>query len=444
MNTGCKWRVSPFNARMFKVLEEGSLLPDHTLASVYPPQYYRWSRALTAVQQISLHLLLHRPQQHGESLDPVYGPYISTLPQGFASHPLTWAVKRQLNEDNLGVHLLGDLPPSAFSTLESLRARFWEDWKVICSYLIEEPTIIAKSTRSDLTIARIQAADSALMMDYVWAWLNVNTRCIYYPVRQLASDKDNMTLCPILDFANHDEKCSQLMPVLDPKVRAPGSRKSCGDYSFVSCADKSIERDQELFLRYGGHPNRTLFVEYGFVNRSAPEAFTSGEERGEIDVQDVIEQLFSESSLGLLIKETLENEGYWGDWTLHSSPPPAYPSYRLISALRLYHAIEHSPSNTSCIPDKALQAWRDVINGRINSISSENEIGWRKSLISVCEQITRRAEESICSDTLRSSETNHDKPGWHQWSKESIRTLWREESEVARAVARSIRAGEEF
>lgn len=140
----------------------------------------------------------------------------------------------------------------------------------------------------------------------------MNTRCIYYPVRQLASDKDNMTLCPILDFANHDEKCSQLMPVLDPKVRAPGSRKSCGDYSFVSCADKSIERDQELFLRYGGHPNRTLFVEYGFVNRSAPEAFTSGEERGEIDVQDVIEQLFSESSLGLLIKETLENEGYWG------------------------------------------------------------------------------------------------------------------------------------
>lgn len=65
-----------------------------------------------------------------------------------------------------------------------------------------------------------------------------------------------------------------------------------------------------MCLRYGGHANRVLFVEYGFVN--AP--IGDGEGEGEVDVQDLVEDVFREGDVGVakLMKGVLEDEGYWG------------------------------------------------------------------------------------------------------------------------------------
>lgn len=167
----------------------------------------------------------------------------------------------------------------------------------------------------------------------MWAWLNgrkarynfrlellsidielVNTRCLY---DDLGLDKDNnMSLCPVFDLANH----AWMQPTMEP-ARAAGSeiwqQRSPGgggntDLVCVSCA-KGIARDQEVTLRYGWHPNRTLFVEYGFTNSITSEELMSGEYPGEVNVQDIVTGLLDcRGEMSSFVKKTLDTEGYWG------------------------------------------------------------------------------------------------------------------------------------
>ena len=141
----------------------------------------------------------------------------------------------------------------------------------------------------------------------------MNTRCLY---DDLGLEKDdNMSLCPVFDFANH----AWFQPTMEP-LRAgkteDGQRSSGGkgnlDLVCVSC-DRSIAHDQEVTLRYGWHSNRTLFVEYGFVNAIRSEELMSGVFPGEVNVQDIVTDLFDQQGdVGTFVKKTLDVEGYWG------------------------------------------------------------------------------------------------------------------------------------
>ena len=105
-----------------------------TLRPLYP-QHKRIP--LSAVQIISLHLLLHKPTGEEDSLDPAFGPYISTLPRDFASHPLAWLVDRRPRPEKLAEELfLRNLPPSVSDVLHALYARFLEDYQTVCLYLV--------------------------------------------------------------------------------------------------------------------------------------------------------------------------------------------------------------------------------------------------------------------------------------------------------------------
>ena len=312
-------------------------------------------------------------------------------------------------------------------------------------------------------------------MTYVMPTLTrtlVNTRSIYYPIQGEDPEKDCLTLCPILDFANHNEAPSHITPAVETALRSPGSHASAGDFIFTSCIDTIVEAGQQLYLRYGGHSNRTLFAEYGFVNQFGPEAIPRGDFRGEVDVQDIVEECIrtlkpryggrrEASAYQRWVMDTLEEEGYWGyyrrvytrrhslmiifiifgsDWTLDSSPSPAHPSYRLITALRLIQIAANSDAKTGAPPESETQAWRDVLSGRRELISDENESGWREVLLGFCERISGRAQEG--RDQATQDLANLE--GWQAWMRENILYLWREELEVADAVARSIRAGEVF
>jgi hypothetical protein len=127
-----------------------------------------------------------------------------------------------------------------------------------------------------------------------------------------------MSLCPVFDFANH----AWFWPTMEPLragqteswqvgQRSPGGRGN-SDLVCVSC-DKGIARDQEVTLRYGWHPNRTLFVEYGFVNAIKLEELMSGVYPGEVNVQDIVTNLLDQQGdAGTFVKKTLDAEGYWG------------------------------------------------------------------------------------------------------------------------------------
>lgn len=121
---------------LFKVPAK-ALINTTTLAALYPPNHMR---KLTAVQQITLHLLLWKPQGDEDSSDGAFGPYISTMPPEFDSHPLTWLVKLQNAQNDMKGSpeelLLKSLPPSVSAALNKLANRFRRDWAAVCRHLV--------------------------------------------------------------------------------------------------------------------------------------------------------------------------------------------------------------------------------------------------------------------------------------------------------------------
>ena len=73
---------------------------------------------------------------------------------------------------------------------------------------------------------------------------------------------------------------------------------------FASPSDRSLNAGEELFLRYGGHSNRTLFGEYGFVDKHADPCTI------EIDVRDLVNDLIDRlGEAGKECREILERHG---------------------------------------------------------------------------------------------------------------------------------------
>ncbi|TFK54901.1 SET domain-containing protein [Heliocybe sulcata] len=409
-----------------------ALLNIRTLERRYPPR----RPPLSATQLVSLHLFLHRPEGESECKDPAFGPYISVLPRQFDAHPLTWRIRRTEGE------LLSRLPPSVSRVVDVVTQRFQIDWDTVFDYMQDNPHILSTSSRSDLDAAVHTTKDQALTEDFLWAWLNVNTRCVYQRLKPKGSDADNLTMCPVFDFANHSPNPPHLLPLpSNAEIWGTGSKRG-EPYGLRTPDGTGFPKDQELFIQYGVHANKTLFAEYGFVNAMAEGDVRAGRIDGEVDVQDVVERMLQDRGVaGQWIKSALEQEGYWGYWTLHSAPKPGHPSFRLISALRLYHSIPRTNTAIPRNPDEILASWRDTLMGKKDSISPENEAAWRATLADMCREVAARASRNL--ENLKAVKSNNTE-GWRGFTYDCLRTLWREELEVAEAVLESIRDGEEF
>jgi len=403
------------------------------------PHYPSAKSVLSATQLISLHLFLHRPVDGLVSSDPLYGPYLSILPREFEYHPLTLLVRRTmqvLREDNIA--LLDDLPPSVASALHECLTRFRIDWDVVRRYLQDHP---------DLSLGRpVQfEPDLNLTMDFLCAWLNVNTRCIYHRLSSSRTDPDNITLCPILDFANHTTSQIHMMPRrTDVEPWNLQRYKIVEDFTLLSPVDVAVEANRELYLTYGAHTNRRLFVEYGFTNALTANPRAQDTSLWEVDVQDVVESLFlKRGTVGAWMKEILTEEGYWGDWTLHYAPEPAHPSWRLVVTLRLYHIVPLSAKHIPLTPDGVLRPWRDTLLGMQDLVSEENEYNWRHTLLSkICLPVVDRATAQIQIMRTRTPQRTHNDT--LSWMHNTIMMLWEEERRVGSAVAESIQAGKQF
>ncbi|KAH9946169.1 SET domain-containing protein [Epithele typhae] len=434
-------RDCPPSTELFKI-PATALLNKKTVSALYPD--LRKSK-LSAIQIVSLHLFLHRPSGEDDSADPRFGPYISTLPRDFSSHPLSWLVSCDVGRsDPWEAQLLGMLPPAVSRQLKALRDRFWEDWRTVASTMVR--AFLAEATANASLSApagSIDSQDAGQTMDYLWAWLNVNTRCIYYRLRNSKSDPDNLTLCPVLDFANHSHGRTHIYPVIDSDIWSTVTMKTTESFIFLGSSQSRIAEGQELYLQYGGHSNAFLFAEYGFVNSVNAEDMHEGYP-GEVDVEEILAPMLAEKSPRTSLRSVLEAEGYWGDWTLHSAPTPAHPSYRLTTALRLLHAVDHETDGPGL--ETALAAWRAVVNGQAEPTSEANEDRWRRTLAQLCDDLARRARknmEAVSAMTTMNGE-ELDTQGWKQWMVANVELLWTEEEVVAEAVAASVRAGVEF
>lgn len=288
----------------------------------------------------------------------------------------------------------------------------------------------------------------------------VNTRCIYYRLKESGKDEANITLCPILDFANHDWYNSYIRPVFDSDIWNTRPRAKDGFQFLATEHIREVEVGKEIYLRYGGNSNQDLFVEYGFVNAVSNEEMVSGTYPAEVDVQAIMVDLFEgRGTVGSWMRTILEKEGYWGyvqreswmfrslmfyrDWTLSTSPNPAAPSFRLITALRLL-AMGYE---MSCIPaaheeDVVCQPWRDTLLGKSDKISPSNEANWRMILSVICNLVVDEGTAGLqCTLHSLLNQQNHS---WSGWMKDNIALLWSEQIVVARAVLQSLKDGIEF
>ncbi len=209
--------------------------------------------------------------------------------------------------------------------------------------------------------------------------------------------------------------------------------------SFISPSEVHLDVDREVFLKYGSHGNRLLFTEYGFS--ISTESIKAGEMDGEVDISDILEELLDSSYL----KRALEAENYWGygfavehaievsltarDWTLHVTRESAYPSFRVLAALRLYHLAQESAT------DDDVSAWKDTLAGRRDVVSPDNETAVRATLDRICCQLVERGEQAL--ESIEKVQSKKE-------VRSNVKVLWTEEILVGRAVSVSIRSGAVF
>ncbi|KAF8514077.1 hypothetical protein JB92DRAFT_2920908 [Gautieria morchelliformis] len=390
-----------------------------------------------------MHLFLHRPGQGDlqTSTDADFGPYISILPECFDGHPLSWLISSSRGDPQDVAFLLDCLPPATQKALDVMAIRFWKDWNVVSQILVNifqstlinhdtiravqrQATSLATSGRHHTT-PLIPSVTEEHVETYLWAWLNVNTRCVYHRVSPSPSHPDNLTLCPLLDLANHTSSSAHA----SPRTPIP---------TFYSPSTSQLNKGDEVYLRYGPHSNVTLFTEYGFVEENPSNG-------GQLDVSDILELLFRKKGpLGAWMKTALEATNYWGNWTLHDTPGPAHPSYRLLPALRLLQlSPQLSPGTSSNDPtydSPELKVWHETILGEKDFVSSDNERTVWQQLLEICEIVAKRSEEGL--DRLQQACRGKDLDGWRAYAVKAIRILWLEERRVSIALMQSIESGQ--
>lgn len=129
------------------------------------------------------------------------------------------------------------------------------------------------------------------------------------------------------------------------------------------------------------------------------------------------------------------------DWTLHSTPATAYPSYRLITTLRLYHIFSDDVNTVPSDSDHMVDIWKDVTLGKRDFISQENESRWRSTLERLCNDTIQDAKRGL----IKVCDIQVDQgSGWVEFAKVSIEMLWREEMDVGCAVLKSLEEGADF
>ncbi|KIK59906.1 hypothetical protein GYMLUDRAFT_261879 [Collybiopsis luxurians FD-317 M1] len=383
-----------------------ALLNSKTLASLYN---LKDLGSLSAVQMISLHLLLH--QEGGADF---FSPYISTLPRDFNYHPLTWMVKRDVGPS---VQLL---PPSVIRALQNISSKFRSDLSAIRSFVHHHSELLEARSWAPSDFAE---DNDLLVSNYLWAWLNVNTRCIYYQVKNSPSDPDNLTLCPILDFANHTSH----LPCMNPLSAGRTSVTNVDRGLSVLSPDTSVDAESELYLKYGSHCNRVLFAEYGFV--LDPASIPEDQRVLEVKVDDLVQDYISKKGeSGLWMKEILETENYWLDWTMHFASGSAFLSYRLITVLRLISIFPSGPLPPQS--ETMLRPWKEIVLGQREQLSSEHECAWRNLLRQICSAIIERASRALTEAAVRSHE--------------SIVVLWEEERFIASQILVLVENGGEL
>lgn len=220
--------------------------------------------ALSSFQIVSLFLVLEKSRDSGS----FWKPFIDMLPEieELALCPLVGKVLDLPHADKLWTLL----PRSSRKHSESVLARFEKDLEVV-SKLVTDPSLLPKK-------------------DFLWAWMCINSRCLYMEVPQAKDSADNFTMAPYVDFLNHlsEDQCGIKIDTLGFQV-------------FTTSAYKPNE---ELYFSYGPHSNEFLLCEYGFTLAQNKWNY--------VDITPFITLLFNAKQV-----KYLKARGYHGEYTVN-------------------------------------------------------------------------------------------------------------------------------
>ncbi|GAA6063245.1 hypothetical protein JCM10212_000347 [Sporobolomyces blumeae] len=312
--------------------------------------------------------------------------------------------------------------------VEDVEKRFSDDWTVVREFWKTHHL----------------ADEDFGFFDFVLAWINCNTRCIYLDVNSHRKE-DNLTLAPVIDMINHFPSL-ETKPTPTSSSKLPGAVRGSSSSSSSSSpgtltgltfssparssSDPRLRRDAELGFSYGGHDDAMLLAEYGFVIGSGENPYNS------VDVDRYVEALFdAQGEEGEWKKGVLNDEGYWGDMTFQSNPPSA--SWRVLTSLRLLHLRLSPPFLTS---SPVLNPLYSVLSGESDVISPLNETKVQRTVGAIADSV--RTE---CLDGLKRIEAIRarwraeegdkvlvDQDEWDSLA--MVEKVWRGELEIAEGV----------
>ncbi|KAF8926066.1 SET domain-containing protein 4 [Dissophora ornata] len=280
---------------------------------------YSFGNKVNAHLIIALHiaLLVQAPEKSG------WLPYLRLLPKKFDTMPVRYPPE-----------LFELLPQNAQAHVNKQKAKIMADYKTTLEFL---------QSNSDLLIRPLEYEE------YEWAWLVVNTRCIYLDAKKQVA-ADNIALAPMLDFLNHTH---------DAKTEGFFCTKT---KSYQIKTLLPYKKGEQVFINYGPHDNCFILVEYGFVTPKNPFNYVT------VDSDFMQLSIPGETATAKKDKlELLDMAGYYGDYVLHRDDV----SFRLLAGMRL--RLINPFHKSSAATQLAIAQWHNVVNGELDQISPENE-----------------------------------------------------------------------
>lgn len=280
-NAFLKKNIGSFNRQDYKG-------PPDEVTSVYSQIAFGDLIKLTSHQLIALFICLEKRRKENSFWFPMFSCFPD--PSEYTGIPLTWTLfDSTTTRDQI---IYDSLPDSTKSHVRCQREQLTRDIETSDTLLNQSAIKLTKE-------------------EYTWAWLSVNTRCLYFqlpgyiPITQTkGSEASNITMVPYVDYVNHQVTGNNCVAQVDKN-----------DYAVKTT--RNIGKDEHLWFTYGPHSDEFLQCEYGFATSAVNKdnAFLSFNLYNTVDLTPLVLRLLNNPKKEKVAK-WLKQVGYLGDYTL--------------------------------------------------------------------------------------------------------------------------------
>lgn len=318
------------------------------------------------------------PPEEEEAEESPLRAYLDALPTSFETVPLTWSEAD-----------VAQLPGAAKRYLAKQRTVLAKHYALAGSFVQASPLLSARLATPTQAAGKEESVGGGLTEStFLWAWLVVNSRCIFQALSPSSTRDDNYACCPLIDMINH-------VPSAQPHCKLSYDIKGL---SVISTS--SYSKGEETCISYGAHANDALLCEYGFVLPRNSD--------NHLDLDGPLARQLASHGQRLLMEV-----GYWEDWTLDGR---GHASFRTEVALRV------APLSREACEEGSPECRRltQFVNGQVSGSRDQAAVDSRLARLVRDELVdSERALEAL------------DTTGRH-WG--LIAQLWRDRVDILRAA----------